>query len=155
MIKGVSFELKQNKKGNVLSEIFSCIDVKMYNWYFCLDQAEVWENFYAEESLLEELYSGEEFNEFINSEKYILFVKIQAYKTCINQNTFKSILTYEEFLDDDCQLLILLADGEYVDIYAKDHVFIKDIYEHGKEKGFSNIEYITDDNDCREILNVC
>lgn len=151
MIRGVSFEINQSKNGKILSQILQTIDVKTYTWYNVIEQSEVWANFQGEDILLEENYNGDDFVKIINSEHYIIFLKLQAYFERLNCH---NICTYEEFVKDDCQLLILISDSEYVEIYTKTLEIADCICNTAKQKGFANVEYITDDNDCRTELNI-
>lgn len=151
MIRGVSFRTKQHEHEKVLSKIFQSIDVKKYNWYNILDQNEVWADFQGDEIFDDEYYSGNDFEALINSEHYIIFLKLQAY---FKRVVYKNLLTYKEFIEDDCQLLVLVSDSEYVEIYAKEIDLINHIYGLAKQNGFFDIEYITDDNDSRVEFNI-
>lgn len=151
MIRGVSFRIKQHEHEKVLSKIFRFIDVKKYNWYNILDQNEVWADFQGEEIFDEEYYAGNDFETLINSEHYIMFLKLQAY---IKKADYQNLLTYKEFMEDECQLLILVSDSEYVEIYAKEIDLVNCIYNLAEQKVFFDIEYITDDNDSRVEFNI-
>lgn len=151
MIRGVSFRIKQHEHEKVLSKIFRFIDVKKYNWYNILDQNEVWADFQGEGIFDEEYYSGNDFETLINSEHYIMFLKLQAY---IKKTDYQNLLTYKEFIEDDCQLLILVSDSEFVEIYAKEINLVNCIYDLAEQKVFFDIEYITDDNDSRVEFNI-
>lgn len=151
MIRGISFRTKQHEHEKVLSKIFQSIDVKKYNWYNILDQNEVWADFQGDEIFDDEYYSGNDFEALINSEHYIIFLKLQAY---FKRVVYKNLLTYKEFIEDDCQLLVLVSDSEYVEIYAKEIDLINHIYGLAKQNGFFDIEYITDDNDSRVEFNI-
>lgn len=151
MIKGVSFRIEQCEHEKVLFKIFQFIDVKKYNWYNVLDQNEVWKNFEGEECLKEEYYSGNEFENVINSEHYVLFLKLQAYQKTAN---YQNLHTYKEFAEDNCQLLVLVSDSEFVEIYAKEFPVLKNIYGFAEQNAFFDMEYITDDNDSRTVFNI-
>ena len=151
MIRGISFKVKQREKGKVLSEIFQSINVKKYNWYNILDQNEVWKNFEEGESFREEYYSGDDFEALINSEHYIIFLKLQAYFKIMK---WRNLLTYKEFTEDDCQLIILVSDGEHVEIYAKEISLLKHIYSSAEKNGYWAIEYITDESDRRAGFDI-
>lgn len=151
MIKGVSFRIEQCEHEKVLFKIFQFIDVKKYNWYNVLDQNEVWKNFEGEKCLKEEYYSGNEFENVINSEHYVLFLKLQAYQKTVN---YQNLHTYKEFAEDNCQLLVLVSDSEFVEIYAKELPVLKNIYGFAEQNAFFDMEYITDDNDSRTVFNI-
>lgn len=151
MIRGVSFRIKQYEHEKILSKILQFVDVKKYNWYNVLDQNEVWRNFQGEEILKEKYYSGENFEIIINSEHYILFLKLQAFFERVN---YQNLFTYKEFKESECQLMILVSDSDYVEIYAKEIALVNYIYDAAEQNNFSEIEYITEDNDTRMEFNV-
>lgn len=64
------------------------------------------------------------------------------------------IHTYNDFLKSDCEILMLINDTDYFDLYLKDEELIYVIYNHLKSHCFKNINYITDENDCRKKMNV-
>ncbi len=96
-------------------------------------------------------YQGKDFEKYINKDHYVIFLKLEAF----GENTKKfDIHTYEEFQNSDCQILLLIYDCKYIEVFAKEKDVIQSIYENAKKKDFAEAEYITDENDERYILDV-
>ncbi|MCL2503926.1 MAG: DUF2691 family protein [Coriobacteriia bacterium] len=149
-VRGVSFKIPQatlNATSDLLWQVLKCIDVEKYCWYSIQDQNEAWANFlegtYAFE---EDCYDGKSFLQEITSEHYIIFLKLQAY---FEDGGFSEVHTYEDFQSSDCQLLFLIYDCGFIDIYAKDETVIRAIYENAASNGYTEIRYITEGNDWR------
>lgn len=153
MIRGVTFKIPQ-KKDNILWKILNCIDVQKYDWYNIESQNESWSyvNDLEERYFLEEnYYDGGSFSQEIFEEHYIIALKLQAYLVGMD---FFEIHTYEEFQKSTCQILLLIYDCEFVEIYAKEQNVIIAIYDNAQNNNFIEIEYITDANDGRKIMDI-
>lgn len=150
MIRGVSFKIPQIS-GNVLWQMLKCIDVKKYNWYNIINQCEVWENYNGGVSFEKEYYDGKRFLQNIMSEYYIIFLKLQAY---FDNGKFSDIHTYKDFQESDCQLLLLIYDCEYVEIYSKDITDLNLLYENALKNNYIEIGYITGNNDGRTKMDI-
>ena len=150
MTRGVSFDIPQIT-GNSLWQILNCLDVEKYCWYNIDSQNEVWESPHGELFFKKEFYDGEEFLKCIALDHYIIFLKLQAY---FDNSNFFDIHTYEEFQKSDCQLLLLINDCEYVEIYAKDQAVIEAIYENALKNNFTKVKYTTESNDGRTKMDV-
>ncbi|TMV43302.1 DUF2691 family protein [Paenibacillus mesophilus] len=68
--------------------------------------------------------------------------------------SIEDVLTYEEFLKSQCQLVLIVIDSSYLTVYCKDNKMIDDLYLNAIRKGFEKVEYITDENDFRTRLSV-
>lgn len=66
---------------------------------------------------------------------------------------FIELNTYEDFLKSDCEIIILITDSVFVDIYAKDEMVINKIKYNAEQCDFKDIAYITDENDYRTYLS--
>ncbi len=153
MIRGVSFKIPQIK-GNILWQIFKCIDVKKYSWYNIENQNEAWEyinNSQGDVFLELNYYNGKNFLQKIQSNYYILFLKLQAY---LGNDGFSNIHSYTDFQRSNCQLLLLLYDCEFVEIYIKDQAIIRDFFKNAIMNNYTEIEYITEKNDFRTKMDV-
>lgn len=153
MIRGISFIVEQGKN-RVLCDILNNIDVSKYSWYNIKNQQEAWcetENGKQEVFLQGLNYKGEDFKECITPKHYIVFLKLEAYLS--ETNNF-DIHTYEEFKNSPCQILLLIYDCEFVEIYAKEKKVIERIYETAQRKKFTEIKYIMDNNDGRRIMDI-
>ncbi len=149
MIKGVSFRIPQTKT-NTLWNILKCIDVKNYIWHNILSQTEVWCD--SNESIFEKhLIEGEDFEKAIQKDHYVVFLKLQAYLT---ENPFVNIHTYEQFSASDCQIMVLVYDCEFVEIFIKDMRIIENVYKNALVCDYMDLKYITDQNDGRSIMDL-
>lgn len=151
MIRGVFFIIPEIENRPVLSQILENIHVEKYRWYHIEEQSEVWKDYEGGEFFDKNYYEGNSFLQLIQSEHYVIFLKLQAY---FDHNEFYDIHTYEDFQNSKCQILILIADSDIVDIYVKDPMIAKDIYQNAKANNFLDIRYITDSNDNRKKMDV-
>jgi len=154
MNRGVSFRIPQ-VVGDVLWQILKCINVENYCWYNLISQNEAWSyenNSKGNAFFLEsDYYDGKSFWQNIHTKYYIIFLKLQAY---FENGVFFDIHTYADFLRSDCQLLLLIYDCEYVEIYAKSEKTIKAIFENAIANNYVEIKYITESNDGRTGMDV-
>ena len=151
MIRGISFKISQ-KEPNVLLDILSAIDLTKFYWYNIKEQAEVYTEELEDDFFLKDCYKGEEFFRYIEKSNLIIFLKFQAY---LQFSDYKNIRTYDDFIKSDCQLILLIYDCEYVELYVKDSNYATIIYEEAIKNGYDTIDYITDNNDERTSMDIC
>ncbi len=149
MKRGVSFQIP-GKPGTYLFEVLKGIDIEKYCW-FVEDQSEIWDASYKQSFFEKGRYDGRNFIEKIKENYYILFLKLQA---CLRNEDFSNIHTYQDFCDSNCQLLLLIYDCEFVEIFIKDQWIIDTLYQHLLSNNFTNVEYITDENDGRTKMDI-
>lgn len=150
MIRGVSFKIPQTLASTVLLQILCCIDAARYNWFVIENQTEVWADSSGKEFFKQSEYSGNAFLTLLQSSHYIVFLKLQA---CFSDNN-NDLHTYDEFLKDDCQIIILVNDSEFVELYCKDESISCAFYNNAVSERFSDVMYITEANDHRTKFNV-
>ncbi len=150
MIRGISFQVPQGVI-DTLWQIFQPLNVTEYQWYNDERQYEVFPDEQNEELFETDYYSGVDFLTRIQRKHLILFLKLQAY---FPGGTFFDIKTYDEFLNSDCQILFLIYDCEWVEIYIKDKSVTDLLYKNAIDKGFKDILYITDENDRRTRMEI-
>ncbi|MCY8854597.1 DUF2691 family protein [Bacillus inaquosorum] len=90
-------------------------------------------------------------NHLKTNQYYTIFVELQAYPF---GQAVDLVQTYEEFIDSDCELVLLLADSSYVSIYCKDRNVIEKLFINALKNDFEEVQLITDDNDTRTGLTV-
>ena len=151
MIRGISFKISQ-KEPNVLLDILSAIDLTKFYWYNIKEQAEVYTEELEDDFFLKDYYKGEEFFRYIEKSNLIIFLKFQAY---LQFSDYENIRTYDDFIKSDCQLILLIYDCEYVELYVKDSNYATIIYEEAIKNGYDTIDYITDNNDERTSMDIC
>ena len=150
MIKGISFIITQGRE-RMLWDILNNIDVVKYNWRNITSQQEAWIKKGEEEFLPNAFYEGGLLKQCIMQEHYIIFLKLEAYLGEIGD---ADISTYEEFLKSDCQILLLIYDCEFVEIYAKEQNVVEALYETARYNDFKDIGYITDETDKRKVMDI-
>lgn len=149
-MRGLSFKIS-NPRGLPLLEIFKCFNVKNYYWYVVGSQNDAWDS-YMERVLLDHFaYDGFSFYETISQEHFVIFLKLQAY---FPNDEYDEILSYDDFQKSECQLLLLIHDCCYVDIYMKDQAMLEEMYQYVVSRGCQNVRYINDDNDTRTKMSV-
>lgn len=150
MIRGVSFKIPQTVS-DTLWQILQCCNTDIYNWQVIKSQEEVWSESGEEDFFSEDYYKGYDFTKHIHSNHYIIFLKLQAY---LNQDEYENINTYDEFLKSNCQLLLLVYDCEFVEIYIKNQSCAGNVFQNAIDKNFENVAYITENNDYRTGMNI-
>lgn len=81
-------------------------------------------------------------------------IKVTGLKAFPKGKSIEEVLTYEEFLNCQCQFVLLVIDSSYVAVYCKDNETLDDLYLNAVRKGFENVKYITNENDFRTKLSV-
>ena len=150
MIRGISFKIQQATE-NVLWKILKCIDIEKYCWHNIESQNEVWDSPLGEVFFETDFYDGKSFLQRIRLDHYIVFLKLQAY---FKNGEFYDVHSYEDFQKSDCSLLLLIWDCEFVNIYVKDEIVAKAIYENALSNSYTEVEYITTSNDGRTKMDV-
>ena len=112
MIRGVHFKIPQ-KMDNIIFNILCCLNVESYYWFKISSQTEVWGEQIEEDFFEKEFYKGDEFLNIIKNKHRIIFLKIQGY---LKECDIKNIHTYKEFVDSNCNIIILIYDCEFVEI---------------------------------------
>jgi hypothetical protein len=152
MIRGVDLFIPRGQVDTIW-QVLKCIDIKQYDWYNLKDQAEVWPYPDSENGIFfdRDYYDGKSFLQKICQQHYTIFVKLQAY---YKNGSFFNIHTWEEFIESDCQLLLLICDSDYVEVYVKQESEAMAIHANAVSEGYSNVSYITDDNAYRTRMDV-
>jgi len=150
IVRGVEFSVPQ-RTSNVLYDILECVNDKQFNWYNTIGQDEIYLEHMGRLLFDKDFYKGEDFYQLIQKDHYVIFLKLQAY--CKN-GIFSEVHTYNEFEESDCQLLLLIYDSKWFEIYAKDKTLVQALYEKAASLGYSDIHYKTDDNDHRTKMDV-
>ncbi|MCD2349064.1 DUF2691 family protein [Clostridium guangxiense] len=148
-MRGISFQINGCGHKNILRTILSEIEIEKLWWHISED--EIYNE--MDESLLENRYiNGETFLKIIKEKSYsVIFANIKAYPP---NSTPNDIENYDDFIKSECKLVILCSDVFYYEIYAKNDWMIEIIKNNAIKNNFSNIEYITNENDCRTGFSV-
>lgn len=150
-MRGVSFEIP-NTYGKYLFEILDGSQIREFIWRVIDVESYRIENKTLGEPLFPAtcIVDGEKlYREISKDDQYLIFVDLKAFP---NEADVKEITTYQEFVDSECQFVLLVVDSSYVTIYAKDQMTIKQLHAKAVTAGYKNIVYITDDNDEQKSL---
>lgn len=132
---GIRFEIP-NEWNNYLSLIFKDVNDKTFNWL--ISDEEIYLADYSD-LFKESIYKNDTFKEVITNDKYYLISgNILAFKS----TNYKDINTYEDFLNSDCEILMVVVDSYYVDVYVKNDKILEQIRNNVINSKFKNIEYI-------------
>lgn len=138
---GIQFEVP-NESGCILKNILNGIDVERYFWKISEDDIYLVpcskENqfLFTTSSL-----AGNEFNRKINSSKYlVVFASIWAF---FLPDDVCELKTYQDFVDSNCQMVILITDTTIVKILSKNLEVTRQIYRNAIEYKYKKIVYIT------------
>ncbi|MEW4153649.1 DUF2691 family protein [Bacillus thuringiensis] len=140
---------------NLLWKVLKPIDITVFDWQvmgreeaYIIIGDELGPELFSEDN---ESMEGSELKKLIKDNiYYLLFLDLKA---CPKGEVIGEIATFEEFKESKCEVVVLLADGEYIQIYAKNQEEIEMMYENAVNQGFY-VEYITDENDGRTRLSV-
>lgn len=153
MIRGVSVEIP-NEHGRFLGELLKPFPVAAYNWHVGAEESYRIVNGQFESIFPKpvECMNGEILKNIIEKEEYdLIFQDLKAFP-----KTARSIEinTYSDFLISECELSLLVIDSSYVAIYCKKESTAHKLHHHAQALNYSNIRYITDENDFRTKLTV-
>ena len=153
MIRGVSVEIP-NEYGSFLGELLKPFPGAAYNWWVGAEESYRIVNGEFEPMFLKpvECMNGEVLKNIIETEKYYLI--FQDLKAFPKTDDPIEINTYSDFLTSECELSLLVIDTSYVAIYCKDAKIAHKIHTHAQALNYSNIRYITDENDFRTKLTI-
>lgn len=149
MVRGISFKIP-NVYDKVLSSILKGIQYELYSWIISEDEVliSMKQGYLFEDKRLE----GKDFEIEIERKTYMpFFINLQAYPAGKDRSKINS---YEDFKKSHCEFVVLIWDCIYVDVYIKNSNVIELIKHNAEEKVFNDIEYITDENDCRTRMSV-
>ena len=150
-MRGLSFEIP-NEYGQYLFNILNAFDFKQYVWKTGGEEA-----YYIENGelgiplfLKPHVYTGEGLYKSISeTDYYVIFADLKAFP---NPLLVKEITTYEEFLNSQCEFVLLIVDCAYVTIYVKSPEVLTAVYAKAIASEYENVAYITDENDSRTTL---
>lgn len=150
MIRGISFEVPQSTT-DTLWKILQGADIQQFDWYVVQAQTEVWDKPFGTDFFTQAAYKGPAFSKRIRDDHFIVFFKLQAYP---HSENFQNISTYETFVQSDCQLLLLVYDCSFVEVYVKSQDVLHVVFQNAVRNRYNNVAYITDSNDTRTKTDV-
>jgi len=149
MIRGVHVETTISTAGGLIYEMLAGIAEE----YLCYNLESQYEAFMIS---IADAFAGETLSESYdalsdNQNGFFISLKLQFFRA---EDQFCEVSNYQEFLDSDCQILLLLYDCVYYDIYVKGEKRSEDIYQSIDKSILRELSYITDDNDTRTKMSV-
>ena len=142
---GIRFKIP-NEYNCFLKQILENINTQNGVWFIKTDDIIKSDGTYL---FAKESYKDKEFKSIIgNNNYYLIFADIECY---LNHN-FTNIYNYQDFLNSDCYLLIIIVDNVFVDIYAKSKDIINKLKENAMKYNFSDIKIISDLKDKRNTF---
>ncbi|WP_379968230.1 DUF2691 family protein [Ectobacillus sp. sgz5001026] len=155
MKRGVRYQILDEKSSDQnIADILKPIPCDLYNWDIGYTETHRYENNrMIHDSIFEEqdVLDGRELERVVNKHTYLaIFAELKAFpKTAI----VSDIADYEDFVNSECEIIVLLVDCAYVDVYCKDINLTEEVYQYAQQKGYTDIEYI-DENDSRYKMYV-
>jgi hypothetical protein len=141
MIRGLKFKIP-NEYNFFINKITDGINKDTYVWKIFEDQVFGEDCDFMFDS---DIYIGQEFNEIISKSPYYLTALNLQVFPC--ETNIQQVKNYNEFLNSNCELVFLMCDVIFVDIYSKSMKIIEIIRLNAQNNNFQEIEYITDEND--------
>ena len=147
-MRGIEFQFNDGY-GYILDKLLLNIPIENYDWY--VYENEIIAN--GTNLCVPNILSSHELKKFIVQDSYyVYFLNLQAYPKGSQNNSIK---TFEDFLNSSCEIVFLVNDGMYIEIYAKNHNLILQFIKNAEDIGSENIFIKTDKNDGRTKLSVC
>ncbi|OTY18529.1 hypothetical protein BK735_10405 [Bacillus mycoides] len=130
MKRGIFVDIP-NENDNLLWKVLKPIDITSFDWrveneesYFILPDGLGTELFSEDNKVM----SGLELKKLIKDNiYYLIFADLKAYP---KGEEVVDIETYEEFKESKCKVVVLVADGDYIQVYAKNQEKIEMMYEN-------------------------
>ncbi len=149
-MRGLSFGIP-DPRGFPLLRIFPDSIAQKYDWYVIDSQNDTWDSRMEHLLFDRTVYDGSAFYETIQKEHFVIFLKLQAY---FSNDLFEEILSYDDFRESKCQLLLLINDCTQAELYIKDKTVLENTYQQLLRNGFCDVRYIDDSNDSRVEMRV-
>lgn len=130
-----------NEVGKYIWNLLEDIDFFQYLWTIQYADVILYEN--GQWNLEKVLFDaaemkGKEFFRCIScSDYYLIFADIHAYPL---KGKVKTIETYQDFLDSDCDLIFLCVDSEFVEVYCKNKKILQQIIKNCEKYQFKTAE---------------
>ncbi|WP_433774232.1 DUF2691 family protein [Bacillus wiedmannii] len=153
MKRGIFVDIP-NEYDNLLWKVLKPIQISSFDWWVGSEESYLVARGGLDDALFPEepsVVEGLDLNRLLKDNiYYLIFADLKAYP---KGEAAIDIETYEEFKESKCEVVVLVVDSQYIQIYAKDQKAIKLMYENAMNQGFY-VEYVTDENDGRTRLSV-
>lgn len=151
-MRGIMFQIR-NVYGKQLADLL--VGIVDPTWVWSIDQVEsykVKDGTLDEPLFLDTVMDGQTFLDYIAAqEHYLIFTDLKAFPS---REVISEVKLYEDFMRSECELAFLLVDSVYTQILAKDEEVIRRLGKRARSKGFTHIEYLTDERVSGMMLTV-
>lgn len=151
---GIRFTyIAKNAGQHFLGLLLNAVNIEDFIWQ--IDESDIYilpckSNDYLFNSAIIDGYS---FKNTINQKRY--FVVSCSLKAYPSLGSVKDLSTYKDYVNSDCQMIVVITDNQFVTILAKKDIMIKNIETKIKNYGISlSVEYITKLDDDRYLTNI-
>ena len=146
-MRGYNLKMKDCSFDSILSDLLKGINVEEYNWLIL--ESEAYKT--ADTIDCDGRYTGKEFKKLLKELEtcYIININIQAAHKVID-----AVKDYDDYLNSECKLVILISDVAYNEIYCKPSDLCEIIKSNCLKLDYSEFEVINDDNDYRTGFRV-
>ena len=146
-MRGYNLKMKDCSFDSILSDLLKGINVEEYNWLIL--ESEAYKT--ADTIDCDGRYTGKEFKKLLKELEtcYIININIQAAHKVID-----AVKDYDDYLNSECQLAILVWDVMYNNIYCKSSELCEIIKCNCLKLDYDEFEVINDDNDYRTGFRV-
>ena len=151
MMRGIEFR-SPGGYSKILEKLLQNISLEDYEWY--ASEIDVLQNEDEKTNTLifPTHMTGDKLKSILSKSEYLInFINLQAYP--IGART-RNIMVYEDFLNSSCEIIILIADVTFVEIYVKEREMMCCFIKNAERSGCTNISIKTDLNDGRTKLSV-
>lgn len=153
MKRGIFVDIP-NEYDNLLWKVLKPIQISSFDWWVGSEESYLVARGGLDDALFPEessVVEGLDLKKLVKDNiYYLIFADLKAYP---KGEAAVDIETYEEFKESKCEVVVLVVDSQYIQIYAKDQKAIELMYENAMNQGFY-VEYVTDENDGRTRLSV-
>ena len=139
--------MKDCSMNSIVSSLLSNVNVEDYYWTIL--ESEVYKK--ADTVECDGRYTGKEFKKALKDldSCYIVRINIQASKRVID-----AVEYYDEYINGECELVILIHDVIYNEVYCKLAKECDLIKKNCLKLDYDEVEVINDDSDCRTVFRV-
>ena len=149
MIRGIEFKINIQHK-DILNEILKDISLDNYDFYISEDEV-ICDNGKAQMQIPKKGDRKLFENLAIYIPYYVDFINLRAYKKGQEED---QVNNYNEFVNSECQFIILIVDGQYLEIYAKSDNLILQFIKNAVQLKGEEIKIKTDYDDGRVRMSV-
>ena len=146
-MRGFFLKMRSFKINSILNTLLTNINVEDFNWVIL--ESEVYKK--ADPVDYDGKYTGKEFKKALKDldSCYIVRINIQASKRVID-----AVEYYDEYINGECELVILIHDVIYNEVYCKLAKECDLIKKNCLKLDYDEFEVINDDSDCRTVFRV-